>query len=488
MFTFRKLAPVRTGHLLLPALLFFIVAALAGCSLRGALEREQLGNLGYFEYRDARPHMAGVVIGTPHGAMEPEAALLAGQISERIGAGFVAAYGFNFRHVSVAQPVAHNQPIRVEPAKRRSVFREFKEILREISGGEIDLYVELRGRAATEGLSEIRVVSSGFTLEEAKIIEQAYIAATERIGKTKLIPSIPMSIDPTGGTSPDTWGMRHHGVLMIAGKGLSLRIPEQFLSGPGFGVGGEVLAAWIESIVRLAGDSGRGVPRIEVKRLDFGRFDSIRSRARRPGIVIGAPHGSYDLYTAEIVTQLAFRTGLAAVIARGFTPTESGDGRRINVNRPTERYVSLSDREFETERARDTYKQFTNSVLSAAGANLDLYIDIHQNSGSRIEVATVGLSKEEARNIKNAYLAARDQALAASKGISVVDLAIEPLDQLEVGAWAAKTNGILTLANRSLHFELPGDVLMAPAQHREFYTLVLAQVIAKLPAMLRPSS
>jgi hypothetical protein len=68
MFTFSKLAPVRAGHLLSPTLLFFIVAALAGCSLRGALGREQLGDVAYFEYREARSRMAGVVIGTPHGA------------------------------------------------------------------------------------------------------------------------------------------------------------------------------------------------------------------------------------------------------------------------------------------------------------------------------------------------------------------------------------------------------------------------------------
>jgi hypothetical protein len=131
---------------------------------------------------------------------------------------------------------------------------------------------------------------------------------------------------------------------------------------------------------------------------------------------------------------LAFHTGWAAVIARGFTPTESGDDRRINVNRPTERCFSLIEREFETERARTTYEQFKSSVLSAAKGELKLYIDIHQNNGSRIEVATVGFSKEEARVIKNAYRAARDHALVAHPDIAVVELAIEPLHPLDVGA------------------------------------------------------
>jgi hypothetical protein len=219
--------------------------------------------------------------------------------------------------------------------------------------------------------------------------------------------------------------------------------------------------------------------------MELGRFDTIPSRARRRGLVIGAPHGSYDAYTAGIAKQLAFQTGWAAVIARGFTPTESGDGRRINVNRPTERHVSLSEREFETERARAAYEQFKTSVLSAAGGNLELYIDIHHNDGSRIEVATVGLSKEEARVIKKAYRVARDQALLGRPEIAVVELAIEPLDELEVGAWAAKTHGILSVAPRSLHFELPAPVIvMASDRQREIYTGVLAQLIGNLPGAL----
>jgi hypothetical protein len=248
---------------------------------------------------------------------------------------------------------------------------------------------------------------------------------------------------------------------------------------------GNILAAWVNDVTRLVHENPRGVPKIEVKLTELGRFDTIPSRAGRTGIVIGAPHGSYDAYTAGIAQQLAFRTGWAAVIARGFTPTESGDGRRINVNRPTERHVLLSERESETARARTTYEQFRSSVLSAAGGNLDLYIDIHHNNGFRIEVATVGVSKEEARVIKNAYRALLEQALVGRPDIPVVELAIEPLDQIEVGAWAAKTNGILTVAKQSFHFELPANGVMASARHREIYTLVLGQVIGNLPAALR---
>jgi hypothetical protein len=124
-------------------------------------------------------------------------------------------------------------------------------------------------------------------------------------------------------------------------------------------------------------------------------------------------------------------------------------------------------------------------VLSAAGGNLDLYIDIHHNNGSHIEVATVGISKEEARVVKMAYRAVRDQALAGRADIPMVELAIEPLDVIEVGAWAAKNNGILAVAKRSLHFELPADAVISSARRRDVYTSILGQLLRNLPAALR---
>jgi hypothetical protein len=220
------------------------------------------------------------------------------------------------------------------------------------------------------------------------------------------------------------------------------------------------------------------LPTTEIDVLDFGRIETLPGELGQ-GNVIAAPHGTFDVHTAGIVRTICSRIRLAGIIATGFTPTETGDGRRINVNRPTERHVAAGDREFATERARVTYEQFRNAVLRAARADLDLYVDIHQNGGERIEVATVGVSKQEAREIKRTFYLLRDQTLADRPEIAAVDLAIEPLDQLEVGAWAAKTNGILTVARRSLHFELPANVL-ASARHRDIYTKVLAGLIQRL--------
>jgi hypothetical protein len=221
-------------------------------------------------------------------------------------------------------------------------------------------------------------------------------------------------------------------------------------------------------------------PRIDVVSLEYGRIELIPSSKQKPGIVIGAPHGTFDVHTERAVRLICARSGLAGVIATGFTPTETGGGWRINVNRPTERHITSSEWEIETTRARKTYEAFKRATLKAAHGKLDLYIDIHQNNGSRIEIASVGFSKADARFIKNAYLALRQQALLGRSDIAEVDLAIEPLDEIEVGGWAAKTNGILAVATRSLHFELPADGVMASRSHRELYMPVLADLIRQI--------
>ncbi|HXF76235.1 MAG TPA: hypothetical protein VNN13_09110 [Methylomirabilota bacterium] len=231
----------------------------------------------------------------------------------------------------------------------------------------------------------------------------------------------------------------------------------------------------------LNADAVVGAPQrvSEVTFLALGKIEIVPAQ-QKVGVVIGAPHGTFDFYTERAAREICFRTGVAGVIATGFTPTETGDGWRINVNRPSERHASLTLREKETARASVVYKHFKDSVLRAAQGSLALYIDIHQNGGSRIEVASVGISRTEASFIKRTYHTLRDQALAERPGMVPVELAIEPLDEIEVGAWAAKTNGILSVAKRSLHFELPSDGVMASSHQRAIYTSILSELIRRI--------
>jgi hypothetical protein len=301
--------------------------------------------------------MAGVVIGAPHSGTAPGTAALAQLISDRTGAGFVAAYGFKSKKVSVEQPVVRSnphQPVPAEPLQRRSVFGELKQILRNISGGELDLYIGIRARRSQKTAEGIDAIASGFTFEEIQLIDRAYIEIRDRHIGTRAIEKLPLLFAPVDKVSLVASGIRHHGVLMIAEKGVSLRIPEKVLSGANLSLYGQVFSEWTKELERLVHGDFQKFPQVQVRMMDLGRFDLIRSRKGLAGVVIGAPHGTYDEYTAEIVKRLGFRTGLAAVIARGFSPTEAG-GWRINVNRPSEKtYLAPQFEVSSLERARPT--------------------------------------------------------------------------------------------------------------------------------------
>ena len=451
----------------------------SGCSLQ-PLQQQLVGDLGRIEYRKSQFPINGAVVGVPHGTVEPDAIDYATSTSARIGAGLVIAYGFGSKRIPVTQPLVRRIGSGVgDPRQRGSTYPEFKNLLRTVAGGNLKFYVGLRVADKKNRLDRIEVATTGLTDEQLREMAASFARIRQREIANTDAPVVDVALDPLDEISWRASGVKHHGVLMLAERGMNLRLPAMLSTEPAKHVYKKVLSEWIlEAWTMIRENSGR-IPKTHVSVLEFGKIEALPGR-QKEGVVIGAPHGTFDAYTAKMVRQICSRTQLAGVIATGFTPTESGDGRRINVNRPTERHVTLSEREFETERAKTTYERFRDAVLNSARGNLDLYIDIHQNGGSRIEVATVGVTKEEARLIKNMYRNIRDAALAGRPNMAVVDLSIEPLDEIEVGAWAAKTNGILSVAKKSLHFELPADGLMASEKHRDVYTRVLSELIDKV--------
>ena len=459
-------------------LVLAFLGLLVGCATNLPTTRYEVGRLGYFEYREPEPGMKGMVVGAPHGGSAPATVALARQISERMGVGFVAAYGFKSRQISVERPLIRSHPylpVFSDLAQPRSVFAEFKEILRRITP-DIDFYVGIRQRPA--GMSEdLQVVTSGFSIEEVELIKQSYLDIRDRVIDSQVIGKMSISLDPLATMSWPASGLKHHGVLLVAEKGLSLSVPEKLLSGANLDVYGEILTAWVEAVERITRDSSQQRPQIEVRVMDFGRLDLIPSRKGITGVVIGAPHGTYDEYTAEIVEQLGYRTGLATVIARGFSPTEAG-GWRINVNRPTERSYLTPDFEVSSSRSREIFTAFKQAAIDAAGGNLRIHFDVHQYGyDTTIQVATVGVDARQALRIKEAYQRIRDRQLIDTTGIDRVDLLIEPSDQIEIGAWPAKYRGILGVARQSLHFELPLHSALRSRESRELYIRVIAELV-----------
>jgi hypothetical protein len=166
--------------------------------------------------------------------------------------------------------------------------------------------------------------------------------------------------------------------------------------------------------------------------------------------VIGAPHGTSDAETGWISRELARRTGFGLVVAR------DGD---------LEAYVGR--------------------VREVAQGPLNLYVEVHGNareeSAGSIEIATVGVSREEAWLLKTLLELIRDAHLGGRPEILRLQILVEPLDQLYYRASAVKQVGILTLPQRTIHIELPR---VARTLGREAYTDVLVDFLTQASALL----
>jgi hypothetical protein len=126
-----------------------------------------------------------------------------------------------------------------------------------------------------------------------------------------------------------------------------------------------VLALCLSGCAGLIGGKGP-VSAGDASRSPLPGQGSFNVQKGRPGYVIGAPHGTTDTATDLIGLELARRTGFGAVVATGFGKLDA-QGRRYNVNRPTESVAGDPPRsEEETESARRVYDSYGRSVAEAA--------------------------------------------------------------------------------------------------------------------------
>jgi len=223
--------------------------------------------------------------------------------------------------------------------------------------------------------------------------------------------------------------------------------------------------------------------------LEPGRLGGCFSvRRGRDGAVVSAPHGSSDPHTGRIAAEVARQTGFGVVIATGFTleaDTRERPGRRFQVNRPTEGVPGRPpSEEIETPSARRVYAEFERQVLEAASAPLVFYTEIHGNgrreTAGRIEIATVGVSLDEARSLRVLFEQVRDLRLVGRRA-PPLDVLVEPSDRLWYTASAAKRAGILRRPRRALHIEIPRT---ARTHWRETYTTILADFLARTAVRL----
>jgi hypothetical protein len=120
---------------------------------------------------------------------------------------------------------------------------------------------------------------------------------------------------------------------------------------------------------------------------------------------------------------------------------------------------------------------------------LNLYIDMHQNGEvDDIDVATVGITRPQAEAIKMTYGQIRDRVLRDFPDVVKANLVIEPVDQVAIGAWAAKEDGILKLAKRSLHFEMPSHRVFYGNKARRAYRKIIAELMLHIVNLPKTNS
>ncbi len=211
---------------------------------------------------------------------------------------------------------------------------------------------------------------------------------------------------------------------------------------------------------------------------ELGEFESLPSST---GVLIAAPHGTFDTNTAPLAVAAARRRGAGYVVARRFTV----NGTRINVNRPTEGANLACAREPHTARAKEVYGLYTRIVSTAAmGRPLRLYVEIHGNSDSRtaqlIEIATTGISRSQAQSVSEGFPAMLVRAREQMPAYPEIALRIEPLDRLVFVAACVKSIGIAgtDLVPRAAHIELPRSLRAKESQQAT--ALLIAEIVRGL--------
>jgi hypothetical protein len=203
----------------------------------------------------------------------------------------------------------------------------------------------------------------------------------------------------------------------------------------------------------------------------------ISGQLGRRGVVVAAPHGTSDAHTGDIAAEIGRRTGFGVVVATGFDL----ESQRYQVNRPFEGTPGrpASD-DVASDRARQVYLVYEQRVREVAQGPLVLYAEIHGNNHrdamNRIEIATVGLGRDDALRLRTLLELIRDAHLRAAREAPRLQILVEPANPVRYAASGAKRDGILRLPQRALHIELPKA---ARTDWRATYVAILSDFLVQ---------
>jgi hypothetical protein len=240
---------------------------------------------------------------------------------------------------------------------------------------------------------------------------------------------------------------------------------------------------WAISLALVPGLVSGCAPHVSVPEIE-GLPGTLSATIGRRGVVVAAPHGTSDAHTGDIVAELGRRTGFGVVIATGFNiEPDTGEraGRRYQVNRPLEGIPgSPPSDEVSTAGARLVYEVYERRVREVAQGPIALYTEIHGNNHrgavGRIEVATVGVDRDEALRLRTLFELVRDAHLRVNSEAPRLEILVEPADAIRYTGSGAKRDGILRLPQRALHIELPRAARTA---WRETHTAILADFLVQ---------
>ncbi len=209
-----------------------------------------------------------------------------------------------------------------------------------------------------------------------------------------------------------------------------------------------------------------------------------------PHVVAAAPHVSFDNWSEYFCNRVARRLEIGWVVAKNFRDQHPATipaaiGRHIHVNRPLES-LCPGGAEFFSERAQTVHKDYLHALREASGSPelpFDLLLEFHSHQRTpKLEIATVGLTREAAEQINDHYVRLQEKA-------QLPELALEPLHSLRMTAEATKQTGSLRpeVARCALHIEVPREFRRGDAERRTMCR-ALIQMATQLTGTLSSAS
>tara|TARA_B100000686_G_scaffold354215_1_gene463285 strand:- start:6801 stop:7583 length:783 start_codon:yes stop_codon:yes gene_type:complete len=211
---------------------------------------------------------------------------------------------------------------------------------------------------------------------------------------------------------------------------------------------------------------------------NWGEIITLNSKIQNC-ITITAPHGTNDLKTDILVKRISQLGSFPSIIATGFVEKDGLTRNRINVNRPSEKFNSGTTKmHFFSKRSELVYKEFLKRVLIIhANPTKNLYVEIHGQSKfpQEIEIATKGISLNDAKIFLKLWEKNKNFTKKSKKLFKNIELRIEPLHSIYYKATDNKDFGVISKVKKVLHIELPKVLRIIPENR-----ILTAKLITKV--------